>query len=384
MPISFKLASSGPVAAMTGPRHPRPAALLAVLLVGASVLSPAMAATTARTAGPAAAVVDNGPATTAERAALGKRFVSKWGGYAERVYGVELHGWSRRMAPTFAHGDANNLRDALRRDTFEGAMAALGGAGHRVDDDLVIDVLATAAPTMAAGKIPDMGMALGALGEDLVYTPIQPCRIVDTRIVEGAIGASQTRSYRAAGIASYTSQGGSTGNCGLQGEVPSAVALNVAAVSPMQPGYATVFPHGTVQPQTASVNYAAGTIVNNAIISRIPNPTAASDFSIYTFAESHYVVDIVGYFAPPRATALSCVDSFLASTVIGAGSNGQVTAPACASGYTATQLDCESGSWFMPIVFSSLRGGGICGARNNGSTSATLVAARRCCRVPGR
>lgn len=382
MPLSMPV-SSVASSAMSIPRRASSVALVSVLVAAVSFLPAAMAAA-ALGAMPAAAVVGTGPATPAERGALIRRFVLKWGGYAERVYGVDVRVWSGRMVPTFAHDDADNLREALRRDTFEGALAALGGVGHRVDDDRIIDGLAAAAPGTPVREIPMIGKALGALGEDLVYTPIQPCRIVDTRNAGGAIGAGQTRSFKAAGIGSYAGQGGSSGNCGMQGEIPSAVALNVTAVVPVQAGYATVFPHGTLQPDTASVNYAAGAIVNSAIISRIPNPAAASDFSIFTFAESDYVVDIVGYFAPPRATALSCVDSGVATTTIGAGFTGQVTAPACAAGYTATQLDCESGSWSMPIIFSSLRGGGICGARNNGSNSATLTAARRCCRVPGR
>ncbi len=363
-------------------RHAMSAALVAPLLVAALFLPVATAAAPIRTM-PVAAV-GNGPATPAERGALIRRFVLKWGGYAERVYGVDVGVWSGRMVPTFARGDADNLREALRRDTFEGALAALGGVGHRVGDDRIIDGLAATAPGTPVRQIPALGKALGALGEDLVYTPIQPCRIVDTRNAGGAIGAGQTRSFKAAGTSSYAGQGGSTGNCGMQGEIPSAVALNVTAVVPVQAGYATVFPHAAVRPDTASVNYAAGAIVNSAIIAKIPNPALNLDFSIFSFAQSDFVVDIVGYFAPPRATALSCVDSGLATVTIGVGATGQVTAPACAAGYTATQLDCESGSWFMPIVFSSLRGGGICGARNNGSTSAVLTAARRCCRVPGR
>lgn len=359
------------------------AAVAAVLLAAASCLPAATAATPLR-ATPAAAVVETGPATPAERGALIRRFVLKWGGYAERVYGVDVRVWSGRMVSTFARGDADNLREAVRRDTFEGALAALGGVGHRVSDDRIIDGLAAAAPGTPARQIPAVDKALGSVGEDLVYTALPPCRIVDTRNAGGVIGAGQVRSFKAAGYPSYANQGGSASNCALQNEIPSAVVLNVTAVVPAQAGYATVFPSIGGRPDTASINYAAGAIVNGTIVTKIPSPAASLDFSIYTYAESHYVVDIVGFFAPPRATALACVDTIPATATIGAGATGQVTAQACVAGYTATQLDCESGSWFMPIVFSSLRGGGICGARNNGSTSAVLTAARRCCRVPGR
>ncbi|MBL8262384.1 MAG: hypothetical protein JNM58_08165 [Xanthomonadaceae bacterium] len=313
----------------------------------------------------------HGPAAPAERAALIRAFVMKWGGHVERVYGVDVHAWSQRMVPVFARGDADNLRDAVRRDTFESALSALNGRPVRVDERTI-------------ARSPIVARALGDLAQDLAFTPVQPCRIVDTRIAQGAVAAGQVRSYRAAGRTSYADQGGSATNCGLQNEVPGAVMLSVTAVSPAQAGYATVFTAGTTVPGTASLNYVAGAVVNNAAVVRVPNPATAYDFSIYSYATSDYVVDVIGFFAAPQATALSCVDSGLAQVTIGIGATGQVTAPACLPGYTATQLDCESGSWSMPIVFSSLRGGGICGARNGGNTAATLTAARRCCRVPGR
>lgn len=323
-------------------------------------------------------------ASPVDRGVWIRRFVLKWGAYAERTYGIDVRVWSQRMVPTFARGDADNLREALRRDTFEGALAALGGLGHRIGDDPILDAFATSAPGTPAQRIPGVAKALGDLALDLVYTPIQPCRIVDTRNAGGAIAAGDTRNYRVAGKTSFADQGGSAGNCGLQAEIPTAVALNITAVTPAQAGYTTVFPYGTARPDTASVNYTAGDIANNAIIAKVPNPVQSFDVAIYSYATSDYVVDIVGYFAPPRATPLSCLDTSYSTINIAAGGTGQATAPACPTGYTSVHLDCESGSWSMPIVYSTQKGGGLCGARNAGTTSATLSAARRCCRVPGR
>lgn len=359
------------------PAVARRAALAVAWLAASAFLAPALAEAPARTAG-TSLVAGTGAATPAERAELARRFVAKWGGYASEVHGVDLDGWQTHMAATFAQGDADNLREAMRRDTFEGALAALGGVGHRVDDEQIIDVLA------AAGPAPDIGQALGALGEDLVYNPIQPCRVVDTRVAGGVIGAAQVRSFEVAGAASYASQGGDAGHCGLQGEVPSAVVLNVTAARPAQAGFATVFPHGTVQPLAASVNYAGGDIVNNTIVSKVPNPASSLDVSIYTFAESHYVVDVVGYFAPPRTTALSCVQAGAGMLSVGAGETGTVFSPACPAGYTDVNLDCETSGPSMTLEYSSLRLGGSCRVRNGGPSAATISASRRCCRVPGR
>lgn len=362
----------------------RPHRFVVALALAAALPLAVSAAIPSSPAARDAAAVRSATASPAERGALIRRFVMKWGGYAERVYGVDVRTWSMRMVPTFARGDADNLREALHRDTFEGALAALSGRGDRIADAGIIDAFARVPAGTSAQRTPGVAKALGDLGQDVVFTPITPCRIVDTRIAGGPIAAGQTRSFNAAGQSSYGGQGGNAGNCGMQNDVPTAVALNVTAVVPAGAGFATVFPYNTTRPDTASVNYASGAIVNNAIIARIPNPPASFDFSIYSFAASDYVVDIVGYFAPPRATALQCLDSLYATTTIAAGATGQVTAPACNAGYTSVHVDCESNSWFMPIVYSTQKGGGLCGARNAGGTSATLSAARRCCRVPGR
>ncbi|MBW8850600.1 MAG: hypothetical protein JF600_07455 [Xanthomonadales bacterium] len=329
----------------------------------------------------AAAVSTTGGAQASpkERAALTKQLVTKWGAYVQRVYGVPVGVWANRMGPMLGKVDGDNLRNALQRDTFEGAMAELGGNGSQLSDEQMITRFAAKnAPAGAIGT-----KTLGALGNDLVYTPVAPCRILDTRsTAAGAIAANSTRSFIAVNASNFTGQGGSSTNCGTIGLSATAVAINLTAVTPSGAGYATAYPFGTTQPLAASVNYTAGAIVNNALIVQIPNPLSSFDFTIYTFAQSHYVADIVGYFAPPVATALQCQDT--ANTLvsnIAAGGTANATAPACATGYTQTATNCETSSWLMPIVFSHA---GTCSARNGDSTPQELRASRTCCRVPGR
>ncbi|MGN6152271.1 MAG: hypothetical protein ACTHOH_09725, partial [Lysobacteraceae bacterium] len=317
-------------------------------------------------------------ASPQERAALTRQLVTKWGGYVQRVYGVPVTTWAKRMAPTLARVDGDNFRDALKRDTFEGAMAALGGAGDQLSDAQMIDRFAT--KSAAAGTVGTK--TLGALSNDLVYTPVAPCRILDTRsTAAGAIAANGTRNFIAINASNFTSQGGSSTNCGTLGLNATAVAINLTAVTPAGAGYATAFPYGTSQPVAASVNYAAGDIVNNALIVQIPNPLSSFDFTLYTFAQSHYVADIVGYFAPPLATALQCQTTGTTVVNVAAGGQTNVTAPACATGYTQTATNCEASSWTMPFVFIK---DGVCSAQNNGTSAADVRASRTCCRVPGR
>ena len=317
-----------------------------------------------------------GQLTPKQRGDLTRQMVLKWGDYVQKVHGVPVRTWAQRMVPTFVQADTSNFSNALQRDTFEGAMAELMGTGHKVTDDAVISKLAA-----AGGE--DGTQTLGALTNDLVYTPVAPCRILDTRnVAAGAIAANSTRNFVAFGVSSFTSQGGSATNCGVNALAATAVAINLTAVTPSAAGYATAYPFGTAQPVASSVNYTAGAIVNNALIVQTPNPISSFDFTLYSFAQSHYVADIVGYFAPPVATALQCVETANTDlTIAASGGTGNAVAPACATGYTQTATNCETTSWQMPIVFFQ---SGTCSARNNDTTTQTLRASRTCCRVPGR
>ena len=327
-----------------------------------------------RAAAPAAKI------SPAERGELSRQFVTKWGNYVQRVYQVPVGTWSKRMVSNFVSADASNFRNALKRDTFEGAMAELTGTGHRLSDDAVITKLASLDARATRSQVTPK--TLGALGNDLVYTPVAPCRILDTRnVAAGAIATNSTRNFVAFGVSSFASQGGSATNCGVNPLAATAVAINLTAVTPATAGYATAYPFGSAQPLAASINYAAGAIVNNALIVQTPNPIASFDFTLYTFASSHYVADIVGYFAPPVATALQCVDT--ANTVVNIAANGtaNAVAPACAAGYTQTATNCEASDWLVPFVFSH---NGTCSARNNSAGAEDIRASRTCCRVPGR
>ena len=92
----------------------------------------------------------------------------------------------------------------------------------------------------------------------------------------------------------------------------------------LEAGFATAYALQTARPSTSSINYAAGAIVNNTLVVKIPNPFVAQrDITVFSFASSHFVVDVVGYFAPPVATALECLDTADAT----ANSTGTAPAP---------------------------------------------------------
>ncbi|MEZ5295111.1 MAG: hypothetical protein R2697_02200 [Ilumatobacteraceae bacterium] len=81
-----------------------------------------------------------------------------------------------------------------------------------------------------------------------------------------------------------------------RGGVPggaSAVSLNVTAVAPSAAGHLTVFPCGGGVPNASNVNYTAGQVVPNAVLSRVG---VDGKVCVYSHAETDLIVDVNGAF----------------------------------------------------------------------------------------
>jgi hypothetical protein len=321
-----------------------------------------------------------------ERGQLTRQFVLKWGAYMQRIYSVPVGTWAQRMVPTFVGADSTNFRNALKRDTFEGAMAELNGTGHRLGDEEIITNLASVGANTAADKPRIVARTLGALTNDLVFTPLQPCRIVDTRLTAaGTIAASSTRSFVGLNSSNFAGQGGSATDCGTFGLSATALALNVTAVAYAGTGHATVYPFGTALPASSSVNYNAGSFAtNNGIIARVPNPVSTFDFTVWTAQTSHFVVDIVGYFAPPVATALDCATVSGTPTNVNAGAYASLPTLFCAANYTPVALSISAGENVLVADSYTAGNAGQIFVRSLSANAQNVTAKLMCCRVPGR
>lgn len=335
---------------------------------------------------PVSVDVKAGPATAAERGAMARAYVLKWGPYVQQVYKVPVGVWAKRMVSTFAVADAGNFRRALQRNTYEGASAELSGAGSKLSDDQVIDTMARAGIVKASARERLVAKALGSVASDLVYTPITPCRIIDTRVAGGLIAADSSRDFNAVVGAggNFSSQGGSATDCGTVTAGQAAVVINVTAVTPQGAGFATVYPFGATRPLASSVNYTAGAIVNNTIVSKLPNPLTTKDFTIYTFAASDYVADIVGYYAPPVATALQCTSVDGALRTLTAGEYALLSTVNCPVGYSAVSASfTASQDVVLADTYISASSVQIF-VKNVSTLSQQAIPKATCCRVPGR
>ncbi len=75
---------------------------------------------------------------------------------------------------------------------------------------------------------------------------------------------------------------------------------NATSVLPNGGGYLTIYPSGGTRPTVASSNYAGGDVINGPFAVKLG---ADGKFKIYTFATTHLVVDILGYYSEDATDA---------------------------------------------------------------------------------
>ena len=139
--------------------------------------------------------------------------------------------------------------------------------------------------------------ALGDANADLTFTPVNPCRIVDTRVAGGALTPGVQRTFDGFS-ANFSWQGGTATNCGMPNGV-AAIAMNVYAVNPTNLGFIKVWGANGAEPAVSTVNYQVGitAIATGAIV-----PVDSGNLNRFIAkspATVHFVADVVGYFRAP-------------------------------------------------------------------------------------
>jgi len=201
--------------------------------------------------------------------------------------------------PGFGPGQEATVREAL------GGMRAdhLLAASLAPNLDGLLAVLKNAETALSVVLAKPVGKTLGDIGKDVVYTPVTPCRIVDTRSgAGGTLNAGDTRNWLASNPSgTFVAQGGSASNCGIAVK-PAAVLVNLTVAGTQSgPAFLTAWPFNQAKPLAASLNWVAtGTQVANAII--LPLCTGGgctSDWSLFASSGTELIVDVMGYFAAP-------------------------------------------------------------------------------------
>lgn len=184
---------------------------------------------------------------------------------------------------------------------------------------------------VAAGDL-EGPAAIGSTSSDLTYTPVTPCRIIDTRLpTPNPLTGGVAREYYVYGSLSF--QGGGTCNSPV-GE-PSGVHIAITVI-PVQTGGGNlrVYPANISTPLAAVLNYTHPTTIANSVTVKTYR-AAGREIEFWASKNVHLIVDVMGYYSPPARTLPDTWTGYTSSTVA-SGSWKTLYSPYCPSGYRMT------------------------------------------------
>lgn len=158
--------------------------------------------------------------------------------------------------------------------------------------------------------------AVGDLDKDYSFTPVEPCRILDTRSVDytggGEFAIDDVREFHVYGdVATITAQGGNTAGCPSPVGEPRGVMVNITAVPSVGQGNLLGYPAGTTAPAKGStVNYKTGlhNIANAASFKTRFLDAVTTDLALRNrFGSTHVTMDVLGYYNAPDVITSSAV-----------------------------------------------------------------------------
>jgi hypothetical protein len=210
----------------------------------------------------------------------------------------------RAVEPAVVEKDAARIVKNLTDEQVEALLAG----------EEVAAVLAPSSPTRAAAAVTEGGSlnrvtaaAVGDADSDLLFVPLDPCRLIDTRLsAAGKMQPSVVRDFKVVGTTGFEAQGGKAGGCGIPAgaaePAAAAVMLNIVAVDAEGGGNMRAWEFNQPMPNASSINYqllspARMNIANGLIVPIAGVSTLASDLSVMASQNRvHLVVDVSGYF----------------------------------------------------------------------------------------
>jgi hypothetical protein len=132
---------------------------------------------------------------------------------------------------------------------------------------------------------PLVNVTVTAVGLSAYSVP--PCRVVDTRNAIGpyggpALSTNVPRLFQMRGI------------CGVP-STAKGVMINVAVIEPSGDGFLQIYPSNLPLPTTSSVNYSAGRVRSNNVITTLDSAGRIAVFPNQAGGAVQFVLDITGY-----------------------------------------------------------------------------------------
>jgi hypothetical protein len=217
--------------------------------------------------------------------------------------------------------DTAKLRERLTKLRADRLLSASLASSYATLKSILED-----SDKLSASAANTRSKALGDSNKDLVYTPLAPCRLVDTRgfgapIQGGPFAPEERRSYAPAGA------------CGipLAGVATLMISFTSLNTTPLSGGYLAILAPGAPVSTTVDIfNQGQNWSASNAVVAT----GGAGQFDIYVAAaRPEIVIDILGYFAPPQGGVVSSI-----VTAAGSGLTSATTGGAVTLGLPASQL----------------------------------------------
>lgn len=310
------------------------------------------------------------PAIEAERAALESIANDRYGAVAGIVgfWGTETgYGevWEAEFTAALNEATNEQLVDIQNAGNFDAVRAILQG------QEAPVSMEGVAGPE-----------ALGSINQDLVFTPVVPCRIFDTRFdtdpnIGHATGPATTKSYQVYGsVTTMQNQGGSVACSAPKGE-PVGIHGNFTAAPSAGTGKGNIraWPFGGTLPSVSLVNYEAGVNIANA--ATVGTCYLCSfDLNVTTaFFASDQIGDVMGYYYPAQISALS--DSRQGGYDLAVGAVNGDGSQAYSDLATSTFIGATSGSTTLSFTGGEevvMRGSAVVSSSPNVTIAGTYVA----------
>jgi hypothetical protein len=216
------------------------------------------------------------------RASVIERIVSEWGAPLEQsnagISSVQLRA----------------MLEGLRADHLLAASLAGSLSGLR---DVLAAAVSGAAPHRPAKTI----QALGDANRDLVYTPVTPCRLFDTRPLQGGIGPPALNLRRTYGAITPVPNQGGPGGCAA-GAGAAVALIVVGTIAPSGIGYLQGGPQGAASFPNALILYQPGDQYGTTVAMPL-NPANGQFDLVEQIGTTDLYGDLLGYFRAPAGAA---------------------------------------------------------------------------------
>lgn len=268
-----------------------------------------------------------------------------------------------RFGPQLEQSDAGvtraQLRDMLQKLRADHLMAASMAGTVSGLRDVIANSLASSAPVNAAmaqmsgtakalsggdlKKIADVGPnALGSATSDLVYTPVTPCRLFDTRTGQGGAGTPSLGIARTVGAITPVVNQGGPGGC----SAPAGTAVALIAIGTLTPtgnGILQGGPQGTSSFTNALVLYQPGDQYGTTVA--MPLNAANGQFDLVElFAQADLYGDLLGYFKAPSGGYVSSVGAGTGISITGSAAAPVVNVASSYQSFTITRFSGPIGT----------------------------------------